>query len=202
VTGLEMGKEKGGVVVTLEAATAAIEGSVVDERGQPVANAHVVAWRDGDGVSNALSDARGRFRLARVASKEPVSLTAAAPGHTMGRAEGVALDAKDAKVTVRRLGRLTLRATGPDGKPLARVHVRTLVAGDDDAGQSGWMEQGKEPLVIDLPLATVEVVVEAEGCAAKTVGTYEPEPGQAFDGGTVTLEKAPPPDAPAMSEDG
>jgi hypothetical protein len=164
----------------------------VDDVGKPVAGASVGAWADGDQVAEAASDSGGRFRLTRVASKKPVVIGARAAGHEYGTAKDVALDAKAAKVELRRLGRLSLRVLGPDGKPLARVLVRTLVAEDAQRGDASWFTQGPTPLAVELPVGKVEVVVEAEGCASQSVATYEVEPGASHDLGTVTLEKGAP----------
>ncbi|HVG94434.1 MAG TPA: carboxypeptidase regulatory-like domain-containing protein [Planctomycetota bacterium] len=200
VADLVPGKEKSGVVVTLETAKAVVEGTVTDDLGAAVGGADVTAWGEHGRAASATSDAKGRFRLQRVASKQPVSLRVDADGHEAASAQGVALDSKDAKVVLRRLGRMTVRVLGPDGKPVPRVLVRTLVSDDNQGGGSLWMEQGAAPVSVELPLGRVEVVVEAQGCASKSVAAYDVEPGACFDAGTVTLE-AGAPEAPANEDD-
>jgi len=106
---------------------------------------------------------------------------------------GVALGAKDLKVTVKRLGRLKARVLGPDGKLLARVRVKTLVAaqGQGPRRSSGFetLEQAATGLEIVLPVGEVEVTVDAPGHEAKRIFDARVEPGDQVAPGDVTLAK-------------
>lgn len=191
VTGLEAGKEKSGVVIQVEVATAVIEGIVVDQDGKAVAKADVDAWARGPGVvAEAVTDAAGRFRLTEVKSKEAVTVRAAASGLSPGSVKDVALGAKGVRVELKRLGRLVVKVLGADGKPLPRVTIRTLT-GADQPGSGDDMEvaQGPNGAEIELPLGEVEVRVSAAGYAEEKVGSWEVTAGQRVDGGTVRLAK-------------
>ncbi|MFO0932370.1 MAG: carboxypeptidase regulatory-like domain-containing protein [Planctomycetota bacterium] len=190
--GLVAGAERKDVVFRLAAGTAVVAGVVVDDRDQPVAGARVMASADDAGaIGSAVTDAAGRFRFDRVATKEKVDLRVRADGHEPGGAADVAPDTKDAKVTVRRLGRLKVRVLGADGKPVPRVRVvvRMDAREENDDGETDDYAQGADGLDLPLPVGALSVVVSAEGYAEAVVGDYHVEPGQRVEAPPVTLAK-------------
>lgn len=198
-----LGEETKGVTLTMEVAAATVEGQVVDGDGKPVPSAEVAAYGEDGRAAEANADAQGRFRLTRVKSKAPVTLTASADGYADGRTEAVPLESKGAKVEMKRLGRLVLEVLGADGKRIERVVVRVLTESDRAGRGTSSHDQSKGPIEMFLPLGSIEVMVRAKGYAEKKVGAYEVTPGQKVDAGKVTLEKAEGKDAePDEPDDG
>jgi protocatechuate 3,4-dioxygenase beta subunit len=185
------GQETKGVVITLELATATVEGTVVDDLGKAVPKATLYAWTEDERAAEGVADDLGRFRLTRVKAKKPVHLRAEAGGHEGGTTENVPLESKGAKVTLKRMGRLVLDVKGPDGARIPEVRVRLLTGPDANRrGGRTTYDQRKGPIEVLLPLGGVEIHVSAPGFEEAKVGSYDPEPGERVDGGTITLEKA------------
>lgn len=192
VEGLVAGQEKRDVVFKLAAGTAVVAGLVVDDRDTPVAGARVSASADDAGaIGTVRTDAAGRFRFERVATKEKVNLRVRADGHESAGKADVALETKETKVTLRRLGRLKVRVLDADGKALPRVRVivRLDAREEHDNGETDDYAQGAEGLELPLPLGALSVVVTAEGHAEATVGDFRVEPGQQIDAPPVTLPR-------------
>ena len=190
--GLVAGQERKDVVFKLSPGTAVVAGVVVDDRDVPVAGARVVASADDAGaIGAAVTDAAGRFRFERVATKEKVGLRVRADGHETGGAADVAPDTKDAKVTLRRLGRLKVRVLGADGKPVPRVRVivRMDAREENDDGETDDYAQGAEGLDLPLPVGALSVIVAAADHDEAVVGDYRVEPGQLIEAPPVTLSK-------------
>jgi hypothetical protein len=188
VDGLETGKEKGGVQVVLEPATAWIEGTVVDPSGKPVAEASVHAYGDVVWAGSAETDAAGRFRLAKVKSHVPVSLRASASWHLDATAEKTILNSRGLRLVLKPAPRLRVKVVGPDGKPVGGVGFRVEADDEDDSWDApDFGDQPKEGYEVALPLGTVRVTVYAEEREPVTLGPFDLEPGKAVDGGTVTL---------------
>jgi hypothetical protein len=194
IEALPAGKEKGGVVVTLEAGKSFLEGVVVDDLDKPVKGADVAADSEDNGrVGATKTDAAGKFRLERVATKEPVQISASAAGFQNGAAEKVAVDTKDTRIVVRRLGKLKVRVLGADGKPVATVIVKRIVAEDGKEHPAHVEEVAQGPQGLELPIEpiSIEVRVAAKGYEDASVGDWQVEPGQVIEGGEVKLEKSP-----------
>lgn len=190
--GLVAGQERKDVVFKLAPGTAVVAGVVVDDRDVPVAGARVVASADDAGaIGAAVTDAAGRFRFERVATKEKVGLRVRADGHETGGAGGVAPDTKDAKVTLRRLGRLKVRVLDADGKPAPRVRVivRMDAREENDDGETDDYAQGAEGLDLPLPVGALSVVVSAADHDEASVGDFHVEPGQVIEAPAVKLTK-------------
>jgi hypothetical protein len=190
--GLVAGQEKRDVVFRLTPGTAVVAGVVVDDRDVAVAGARVVASADDAGaIGSAVTDAAGRFRFERVATKEKVDLRVRADGHEAGATRGVAPDTKDAKVTVRRLGRLKVRVLGANGAvvPRVRVVVRMDAREANDDGETDDYAQGPAGLDLPLPVGALSVVVSSEGHDEAVVGDFHVEPGQVVEAPPVTLAK-------------
>lgn len=193
LTGLAAGKELAGVTVTLKPGTGVVSGVVVDDRGEGVVGAQVdAADAEGESLGGTKTGAGGAFRLERLATTAAVHLEATAYAHEDGATEKVALDAKDAKVELKRLGRLRVRVLDPDGKPVPKVRVRTFVEedGKNRPRGGGTFVQDDKGVESLLPLGEVDVKVEAEGFEPADVGSYTVEPGQSVDGGEVRLQRA------------
>lgn len=199
VADLVAGAARAGVTVRLEAGKAVVAGKVVDDAGAAVPGATVTASApDAGELGTVKTDAAGRFRVEKVATRAKVTVSVRADGHERGHARDLAPDSLDNAVTVRRLGRLRLRVLGADGKPLPRVVVRVRLdarASDTDMPEdvggrtdsTGTYAQPSEGLELRLPLGSLSVDVVAEGHVEQRVGEFTVEPGQTVDGGTVTL---------------
>jgi hypothetical protein len=120
-----------------------------------------------------------------------VGLRVRADGHETGGAADVAPDTKDAKVTLRRLGRLKVRVLGADGKPVPRVRVivRMDAREENDDGETDDYAQGAEGLDLPLPVGALSVIVAAADHDEAVVGDYRVEPGQLIEAPPVTLSK-------------
>jgi hypothetical protein len=193
IEALPVGKEKSGVVVTLEAGKSFLEGVVVDDLDKPVKGADVAADSEDNGrVGATKTDAAGRFRLERVATKQPVQIGVSADGHQDGAAEKVAVDTKDTRIVMRRLGKLKVRVLGADGKPVATVIVKRIVSEDGKEHPSPVEQVAQGPQGLELPIEpiSIEVRVAAKGHEEASVGDWQVEPGQVIEGGDVKLEKS------------
>jgi len=200
-----VGQETKGVKLTLELATATVEGVVVDDLGKVVPKAEVTAYDDDGSVADTKADDQGRFRLTKVKAKKPVAVRAEAEGHAAGSTKDVPLESKSARVEMKRLGRLVLEVVGADGKRLPNVVVR-LETGPESGRGGGRTshDQTKGPVEMWLPLGSVDVLVRTKGYAEKKVGSYDIEPGQRVEAGKIELERsdgAEPPEAPDDGSD-
>jgi RNA polymerase sigma-70 factor (ECF subfamily) len=103
-----------------------IEGRVVDEDGNALANATVEATFGTPGVvGSARSAADGSFKLDRLDASRPYVLRATKAGACLPAAtDDVAPGAKDVVVRVKRGLRATGRVVGPDGKALRPAVLR------------------------------------------------------------------------------
>ena len=188
VTGLTPGQGKEGERIAIEAATAFVAGTVVDSTGKPVAGASVRAHGDAGPAGSAKTDAVGAFRIERVVSREPVTLSVEAAGFDDGKAEGVALNSSDAKVTVTPAARLKVKVTDADGKVLPRVLVAVGTPGENRFSARPY-EQGEEGIAMTLPVGQVVVMLVWPGFNPRQLGPYTAEVGKTVDAGTVVLER-------------
>ncbi len=195
VTGLEPGKEKSGVTITLEPATAWIEGEVVDVEGKPVAGASVSTYGDRGSAGDATTDAQGRFRIEKVKSKGPLEVHAQAEGWLAAKAEKVALDSLGVRITLKPAPRIKVRVLGSDGKPLPSVSFVIRTAEKDEEGDSRsettrFYDQPAAGLDVPLWEGEVSIDVSAEGYDPQAIGPWTLASGANEDAGTVTLKKS------------
>jgi protocatechuate 3,4-dioxygenase beta subunit len=189
VDGLVPGQAKE-VKVTLDPATAWIEGTVVDPDQKPIAGAKVAASGDHGAAGEATTDAQGRFRLSKVRSKTPVSLRASAKGRADARMTEVALNAGGVSITLQVAPRLKAKVLGPDGKPVPKLDITVWVRweGGGEVNRSS-IDQGPNGIDVPLPIGEVTVDVSGPDGLHARLDTVTAEAGEAVDAGTVTLER-------------
>jgi protocatechuate 3,4-dioxygenase beta subunit len=204
VAGLEAGKGKEDVRIALEVATAWIEGRVVDGEGKGLGGIVVSARGDEGDAGEAKTDAIGKFRLARVRSRSPVTLSAEAEGRAPARMTQVALNSGGVTLTLHRAPRLRARIVDAAGKPVAKVllGIRTQVAENRTDFHSTWVDQGAKGIDVPLPIGEVSVEASTEGGLRGSVGSWTTVPAGVVEAGTVTLaRRAPAPEPEPEDED-
>jgi hypothetical protein len=191
---LATGKERCGVRIVLEPATAWVDGLLVDDLDKPVAGADLSAEGDQGTASTTKSDAQGRFKLARVRSRSAVTVRASHEGNVDARKPGVPLNTAGLRLVLPRAARLKVRVLGPDGKLVEQVNVHVEWQKSEKEEERSWSShaQGEAGLDVPLPVGEVTVEVSGPGLARKAVGTWTTEPAKAIDGGVVKLEAAKP----------
>jgi protocatechuate 3,4-dioxygenase beta subunit len=112
-----------------------IHGVVADSQGEPVADAEVRARSggrngpalfpgEGEERDSVLTAADGSFVFEDLAPGVPLDLVATHPGYAPGAAPGVAVPAPaPVRIVLALSSRVSGRATGPDGKPVAGASV-------------------------------------------------------------------------------
>jgi hypothetical protein len=192
--GLEAGKEHALAEIRLERAQGMVEGVVVDAKGKPVRDAWV-AYEGEHGTVEATTDAGGRFRLAKLRSKDPVAIEVSAAGCADEHIEGVALGAKSLKVTVKPAPRWKALVTDGQGNLVKDLQVSVDRKDGSWRAARKWslswhsVEQSAAGVDVGLPVKQAEVRLQAFGFKPKTIGPLDTAPGQVVDGGTVVLEK-------------
>ncbi len=202
---LAAGKETAGVQITLEAATAWVEGVVVDPEGKPVAGATVTASGDSGSAGTAKTDAQGKFRIAKVRSRGPVSLSASAEGYVDGDKDEVALNSSGTKVEIAKMARIRVKVVDAAGKPIAKVTLATKVTVDEKNvyhDRTSFEEQPAEGLLVLVRPGKAELSASAEGYHEQTVGTWDLASGQTMDAGTFKMDPKAPAPPPAMDDGG
>src|SRR5947208_3739784 len=113
------------------AAQGSITGHVLDETGQPIANAHVFASSPGRGLL-ATSDIEGNFKLDNLA-RGVYSISVSAPGYFNPAALVTERDERSyyrpgdsVTLRLRKGGVITGRVTDAGGEPLAAIRVSVL----------------------------------------------------------------------------
>lgn len=197
LTALEVGKERSGIEVRLEKATATVEGYVVDKKNRPIPETWVTAHGD-CGSKEGTTDKSGHFRLAKIPTHTTVKLTAGGSEWLEGSIEGVAPGAKDVKVVLQRAPRLRLKVTDVTGTPIPQVTIRVRAvaapdATDEDKRRRRRTDQtGEQPatgyeLVVPF-VGEVEAVLVAEGYETTKAGPWTATAGASIAGGTVAMK--------------
>jgi protocatechuate 3,4-dioxygenase beta subunit len=133
---LKSGEQVDGLVLRL-ARGASIAGTVLDDRGRPVAGARVAGFRDRelgpnvrvqgiDADAAVETDANGYFVLSGIEG-EQVSLRAWAEGCASQTLAGVAVGTGNVTFRLDRLGRISGRLLDTEGRPLAGSQVSARV---------------------------------------------------------------------------
>jgi protocatechuate 3,4-dioxygenase beta subunit len=189
VEGLEPGKGKEDVKITLEPATAWIEGKVVDAEGKPIAGANLVAHGDEGTAAQGKTDAQGAFRLVKVRSRTPVRLTASAEGRSDATMTDVALNSGGLSLTLQLSPRLKARLVDEAGKIVASVElsISTRMGERQFAMHHMSLDQGEAGIDVPLPIGDVTVDARGPKGVSARVGEWTTEPAGVVDAGTVTL---------------
>ena len=203
-------------LVTL-AAEAAIQGEVVDARGEPVAGAEVGAvareelrrfrWeQERAKAPSATTDEQGRFRIGELRPGERRDLTVRHPRHVATRVPGVeAPTSEPLRIALVDAGSITGRVLGPDGEPVAGAvinmqgdcmgnveHIRT-VPRSDAAGD--FRAEGLTPGRCDL-------VTSAEGFMPAERRGLEVPAGRDLEGVVLLLERGEVLEGSVLDDDG
>lgn len=202
---LAAGKETGGVKIVLEAATAWVEGVVVDHEGKPVVGAEVEAHGTEGFAGKGKTDAQGKFRIEKLRSRGNVSLSASLTGYVEGDKDEVALNSSGTKLEMKKVAKIRVKVVDAAGKPVAPVTVATYVGTDLKrrfTDFTEFQEQPAEGVLVEVRPGKVELRVMAEGYPLQSVGTWDLDPGQPMNAGTYTVQAKPPPLPDAPPDDG
>jgi protocatechuate 3,4-dioxygenase beta subunit len=193
VEGLEAGKGKDGVRIALEAATAWVEGRVVDAAGKGLAGVTVTANGDLGVAGESKTDAVGAFRLSRLRSRKPVTLVAEAEGRATAKRADVALDSGGVTLTLHLSPRIRGRIVDPSGKvaPKVLLSIRSKVD-ERTEFHSTFVDQTEKGFDVAVPIGEITVNASTPDGLAGQVGEWTTEPAKVVDAGTVTLERRAP----------
>jgi protocatechuate 3,4-dioxygenase beta subunit len=189
VEGLEAGKGTENVRIALEAATAWVEGRVVDAEGKGLSGVEVTASGDLGVAGTATTDAIGAFRLARLRSRSAVTLVAEAEGRAKARKTEVSLDSGGVTLTLHKSPRVRGRIVDASGRLVPKVHlsIRSKVE-DHTEFHSSFVDQTEKGFDVAVPIGDVVVEASTPDGLAGRVGEWTTEPAGVVDAGTVTLE--------------
>ena len=190
VAEIEVGEDER-VEVRLVLQEAAIAGVVVDERGEPVAEANVKALpAHGMTLSynnNDTTDSHGRFAMTGIASGE-YDVSAIRAEQSIRAYGGTRLHTgtTDARIVLPASATLTARVT-LDGAPVPYFGVMLSTSGAPIGQAKGIRDPDGRLALHDLSVQTTSVIVAAPGAAQRVIKGVKLEAGKTTDLGDIAL---------------